>query len=71
MVLTPLCCQNEEYRGTGRRYGVSYNSANISVHGASIMVLGLLKKKWTEEEEKKELVLTVKQHLVILHFKPP
>ena len=32
MALTLLCCQNQEYRGTGWRYGASYNSANISVH---------------------------------------
>ena len=34
---------------------------SLFMHGASIMVLGLLKKKRTEEEEKKALVLTLKQ----------
>ena len=48
-----LCCQNQEYRGTGWRYGL-HSSASISGHSASVMVLGLLKKK--DEEKKKELV---------------
>ena len=47
-----LCCQNQEYRGTGWRYGL-HSSASISGHSASVMVLGLLKKA---EEEKKESV---------------
>ena len=39
-----LCCQNRVSKGTNQCYGL-HDSASISVHGASIMVLGLLKKK--------------------------
>ena len=39
-----LCCQNRVSKGTNQCYGL-HDSANISVHGASVTVLGLLKKK--------------------------
>ena len=39
-----LCCQNQVSKGTNQRYGL-HVSACISVHSASVMVLGLLKKK--------------------------
>ena len=39
-----LCCQNRVSKGTNQRYGL-HVSACISVHSASVMVLGLLKKK--------------------------
>ena len=38
-----LCCQNQVSKGTNQRYGL-HVSACISVHSASVMVLGLLKK---------------------------
>ena len=38
-----LCCQNRVSKGTNQRYGL-HVSASISVHCASVMVLGLLKK---------------------------
>ena len=44
-----LCCQNRVSKGTNQRYGL-HVSASISVHSASVTVLGLLKKR------KKELV---------------
>ena len=46
-----LCCQNRVSKGTNQCYGL-HVSACISVHSASVMVLGLLKKK----KKKKELV---------------
>ena len=48
-----LCCQNQVSKGTNQRYWL-HSSANISVHSASVTVLGLLKEE--EEEKKKELV---------------
>ena len=48
-----LHCQNQKYSGTSQNYGY-YSSASISVHSASIMVLGLLKKK-KKKKKKKEL----------------
>ena len=39
-----LCCQNRVSKGTNLHYGL-HVSACISVHRASVMVLGLLKKK--------------------------
>ena len=48
-----LCCQNRVSKGTNQHYGL-HSRASISVHSASVTVLGLLKKE--EEEEKKELV---------------
>ena len=45
-----LCCQNRVSKGTNQHYGL-HVSANISVHSALVMVLGLLKKN-----KKKELV---------------
>ena len=45
-----LCCQNQEYRGTGQHYGL-HSSASVSVHSTFVMVLDFLKKK-----EMKELV---------------
>ena len=52
-----LCCQNQKYRGTGQWYGL-HSSGSISVHSASITVLGLLKKmkKKKKKERKKESV---------------
>ena len=47
-----LCCQNQVSKGTNQRYGL-HVSACISVHNASVTVLGLLKKK---NKKKKELV---------------
>ena len=44
-----LCCQNQEYRGTGQLYGHQSNASisihSISIHSISATVLGLLKKK--------------------------
>ena len=60
-----LCCQNQEYRGTGQHYGL-HSSANTSVHSASVAVLCLLKKE-EEEEKKKELV----QKLALFPGSPP
>ena len=40
-----LCCQNQVSKGTNQCYGL-HDSSNISVHSASVMVLGLLKKNW-------------------------
>ena len=48
-----LCCQNRVCKGTNQRYGL-HSHASISVHSASVTVLGLLKKKEEEEEEKKK-----------------
>ena len=45
-----LCCQNQEFRGTGWRYGL-YSSASIFVHSAHVTVLGLLEKKTTKEKK--------------------
>ena len=45
-----MCCQNRVSKGTNQHYGL-HVSASISVHSASVTVLGLLKKK-----KKKELV---------------
>ena len=39
-----LCGQNQVSKGTNQRYGL-HGSACISVHSASVTVLGLLKKK--------------------------
>ena len=39
-----LCCQNRVSNGTNQCYEL-HDSANISVHSASVTVLGLLKKK--------------------------
>ena len=39
-----LCCQNRVSKGNNQRYGL-HSSAIISVHSASVTVLGLLKKK--------------------------
>ena len=39
-----LCCQNQVSKGTNQCYGLHIH-ANISVHSASVMVLGLLNKK--------------------------
>ena len=39
-----LCCQNRVSKGTNQHYGL-HDSACISVHSASVMVLNLLKKK--------------------------
>ena len=47
-----LCCQNRVSKGTNQRYGL-HVSAIISVHSASVMVLGLLKEK---EKKKKRSV---------------
>ena len=44
-----LCCQNRVSKGTNQCYGL-HDSANISVHSASVTVLGLLKKKdWKKQ----------------------
>ena len=43
-----LHCQNWVSNGTNQRYGL-HDSACISVHNASVMVLGLLKKKQKKE----------------------
>ena len=55
-----LCCQNRVSKGTNQCYGL-HDSANISVHGASVTVLGLLKKK---KEKKKKKKKTKKKELV-------
>ena len=47
-----LCSQNQVSKDTNQRYGL-HSCASISVHSASIMELGLLKKK---KEKKKESV---------------
>ena len=39
-----LCCQNQVSKGTNQRYEL-HSSVGISVHSASVTVLGLLKKK--------------------------
>ena len=52
-----LCCQNRVSKGTNQCYGL-HDSANISVHGASVTVLGLLKKK---KKKKKEETLSTKR----------
>ena len=44
-----LCYQNQVSKGTNQHYGL-HSSASSSVYSASVMVLGLLKKK------KKEIV---------------
>ena len=49
-----LCCQNRVSKGTNQCYGL-HSRASISVHSASVTVLGLLKKK-KKKKEKKELV---------------
>ena len=45
-----LCCQNQVYRGTGQQYWL-HNSVNISVHSASIAMLGLLKMMMKKKKE--------------------
>ena len=50
-----LCCQNRVSKGTNQRYGL-HSSASISVHSASVTVLGLLKKKKKKKTKKKESV---------------
>ena len=50
-----LCCQNRVSKGTNQCYGL-HSRASISVHSASVTVLGLLKKKKKKKKEKKELV---------------
>ena len=50
-----LCCQNQVSKGTNQSYGL-HSSASISVHSASVTMLGLLKKKKEEEEEEEEEV---------------
>ena len=59
-----LCCQNRVSKGTGRCYGL-HISANISVHCASVVVLGLLKKKerWKDNDEK-EGVKYLRKHSI-------
>ena len=39
-----LCCQNQQYRGTGRCYGLR-NGASLFALSTSIMVLDCLKNK--------------------------
>ena len=48
-----LCCLNQVSKGTksNQCYGHIHSRASISVHSASIMVLGLLKKKKKEKKE--------------------
>ena len=44
-----LCCQNQVSKlGTNQHYGL-HSSASISVHCASVTVLGLLKKKMMKQ----------------------
>ena len=65
-----LCCQNQVSKGTNQRYEL-HGSVGISVHSASVTVLGLLKKKkgimdmdsghqqtWTVETDKNRRVAT-------------
>ena len=52
-----LCCQNRVSKGTNQSYGLH----NISVYGASVMVLGL-----TGKEEEEEETLSTKRHFC--HF---
>ena len=48
-----LCCQNRVSKGTNQCYGL-HDSAKFSVHGASVTVLGLLKKKKKKKRKKKK-----------------
>ena len=50
-----LCCQNQVSEGTNQCNGL-HDSANISVHGAFVTVLGLLKKKKKKKNRKKHSV---------------
>ena len=47
-----LCCQNRVSKGTNQSYGL-HSCANISVHSASVTVLGLLKKKKKKKNQYK------------------